>query len=119
MGPLIASKAFFSGANQNNLTNVQYVYLAVACAGAAVGALFLFSKLPEVEETSARRNSIVQDSTLEACVDQYGNVIGDKPIYKQFNMIFGFIAQVSASPSLPSTRLDTDISKSFAMWAHK
>lgn len=36
VGPLIASKAFFSGENQNSLTNVQYVYLAVACAGVAV-----------------------------------------------------------------------------------
>jgi FHS family L-fucose permease-like MFS transporter len=48
VGPLIASKAFFAGEHQNNLTNVQYVYLAVACAGAAVALLFLFTKLPEV-----------------------------------------------------------------------
>lgn len=36
VGPLIASKAFFSGSSNGNLVNVQYVYLAVACAGAAV-----------------------------------------------------------------------------------
>ncbi|KAK5136791.1 hypothetical protein LTR08_002087 [Meristemomyces frigidus] len=94
IGPLIASKAFFSGENQNNLTNVQYVYLAVACAGAAVAVLFFFAKLPEVSETAAtRRGSVVEDSTLELGVDHNGNVIGQGPLYKQYNMIFGFITQ--------------------------
>lgn len=96
-GPLIASKAFFSGENANSLVNVQYVYLAVACAGAAVAVLFFFSKLPEVQEESkvetARRGSVAQDATLELGVDDNGNVIGDGPIYKQYNMIFGFCAQ--------------------------
>jgi len=93
VGPLIASKAFFSGANQNNLTNVQYVYLAVACAGAAVAVLFFFAKLPEVAEEAVRSGSVVQESTLELGVDQYGQIIGEGPLYKQYNMIFGFIAQ--------------------------
>jgi FHS family L-fucose permease-like MFS transporter len=93
VGPLIASKAFFSGTNNNNLTNVQYVYLAVACAGVAVGVLFFFSKLPEVEESAVRRGSIITEETLEVGVDQYGNIIGDAPLYKQYNMIFGAIAQ--------------------------
>ncbi|KAK3115840.1 hypothetical protein LTR53_004399 [Teratosphaeriaceae sp. CCFEE 6253] len=95
VGPLIASKAFFSGANQNSLTNVQYVYLAVACAGASVAVLFFFAKLPEVEEqpAAARRGSVVQESTVELGVDQEGRIIGDGPLYKQYNMIFGVIAQ--------------------------
>ncbi|KAK3074145.1 hypothetical protein LTR53_003675 [Teratosphaeriaceae sp. CCFEE 6253] len=95
VGPLIASKAFFSGANQNSLTNVQYVYLAVACAGASVAVLFYFAKLPEVEEqpAAARRGSVVQESTVELGVDQEGRIIGDGPLYKQYNMIFGVIAQ--------------------------
>ncbi|KAK5123548.1 hypothetical protein LTR85_002586 [Meristemomyces frigidus] len=93
VGPLIASKAFFSGANANNLINVQYVYLAVSCAGAAVAVLFFFAKLPEVAEQTGRRGSIADESTLELGVDQNGHVIGDEPIYKQYNMIFGFIAQ--------------------------
>ena len=65
VGPLIASKAFFSGANNDNLTNVQYVYLAVACAGVAVGVVFFFAKLPEIEETAVRRGSIATEETLE------------------------------------------------------
>jgi MFS transporter, FHS family, L-fucose permease len=50
IGPLIASKFFFEGGHKNSLMSVQFVYLAVACAGAAVAALFLFTKLPEVLE---------------------------------------------------------------------
>ena len=70
IGPLIASKAFFSGDNNNNLTNVQYVYLAVACAGASVGVLFFFARLPEVKEEAVRRGSVVTEGTLELGVDQ-------------------------------------------------
>ncbi|KAK5113365.1 hypothetical protein LTR62_003465 [Meristemomyces frigidus] len=93
VGPLIASKAFFSGANQNNLTNVQYVYLAVSCAGAAVAVLFFVAKLPEVAEETGRRSSIVDENTLEMAVGHDGKIIGDAPLYKQYNMIFGVIAQ--------------------------
>ncbi|KAF1350058.1 major facilitator superfamily domain-containing protein [Delphinella strobiligena] len=88
IGPLIASKFFFTGANANNLTNVQFVYLAVACAGVAVAVLFVFSKLPEVQETE-RSNSIIESGPI----DEYGNEIVQGPLYKQYNMIFAFIAQ--------------------------
>ncbi|OBT53385.1 hypothetical protein VE04_06772, partial [Pseudogymnoascus sp. 24MN13] len=88
IGPLIASKFFFTGANANNLTNVQYVYLAVSCAGIAVAVLFAFSKLPEVPESD------LQGSNIEtSAVDEFGNPIGQGPIYKEYNMIFAFIAQ--------------------------
>lgn len=97
IGPLVASKAFFSGENQNSLTNVQYVYLAVACAGAAVAVLFFFAKLPEVQEESkretARRGSVAQDATIELGVDVDGNIIGDGPLRKQYNLFGGFVAQ--------------------------
>ncbi|KAF7191426.1 L-fucose permease [Pseudocercospora fuligena] len=93
VGPLIASKAFFTGENQNSLTNVQYVYLAVACAGAAVGVLFFFAKLPEVQEAAVRSASIVAGDSEDLAVDHYGNVITDKPLYKEWNMIGGFVAQ--------------------------
>lgn len=93
IGPLIASKAFFSGANQDNLTNVQYVYLAVACAGAAVAVMFFFAKLPEVQEETKRRGSVAADATLELALGNDGKIVGDAPLYKQYNMIFGFVAQ--------------------------
>lgn len=78
IGPLIASKFFFTGENQNSLTNVQFVYLAVACAGAAVGVLFFFAKLPEISE------AVIED---EAGHDTDGS------IWKQYNMWFAFGAQ--------------------------
>ena len=53
IGPLIASHAFFNGANENSLTNVQYVYLAVACAGTAVNILFICEFCSDVTSPSA------------------------------------------------------------------
>lgn len=79
IGPLIASKFFFTGENQNNLTNVQYVYLAVACAGAAVAVLFAVTKLPEVSEPVFDENST-----------DYPDV---GPLRRQYNMMFAFLAQ--------------------------
>ncbi|KAM0228327.1 hypothetical protein ACHAP5_011965 [Fusarium lateritium] len=78
IGPLIASKFFFAGDNANSLTNVQYVYLAVACAGAAVGVLFFFAKLPEVSE------AVIEDEAGHA---------SQGSIWKQYNMWFAFVAQ--------------------------
>jgi FHS family L-fucose permease-like MFS transporter len=89
IGPLIASKFFFTGANANNLVNVQFVYLAVACAGVAIAILFLVSKLPEVSEEML--NSSTQ--TENFATDEFGNEIGQAPLWKQYNMIFAFIAQ--------------------------
>lgn len=88
IGPLIASKFFFTGKNAHNLVNVQFVYLAVACAGVAIAVLFLIAKLPEVSE------EMLNSTTVENfAIDEFGNEIGQGPLYKQYNMIFGFIAQ--------------------------
>ncbi|APA12864.1 hypothetical protein SS1G_08328 [Sclerotinia sclerotiorum 1980 UF-70] len=90
IGPLIAGKYFFTGENAHNLTNVQFVYLAVACAGAAIGVLFLVAKLPEVSEEMLESSTV---KTENFALDEFGNEIGQGPIYKQYNMIFAFIAQ--------------------------
>ncbi|KAK8080815.1 Major facilitator superfamily transporter [Apiospora hydei] len=87
--PLIASKFFFSGENANSLTNVQFVYLAVACAGAAIGVLFFFAKLPEVSKEALA----TQTTADNPAIDHYGAEVGSGPLYKQYNMIFAFIAQ--------------------------
>jgi FHS family L-fucose permease-like MFS transporter len=89
VGPLIASKFFFSGTNANNLTNVQYVYLAVACLGVAVALLFVFTKLPEVSEATLAENANIEI----LAVDEMGNPIGQGSIWKQYNMFFAFGAQ--------------------------
>jgi FHS family L-fucose permease-like MFS transporter len=69
------------------------VYLAVSCAGLAVATLFFFSKLPEVNASAVRSASIVAENHEELGVDQYGFLINDKPLRKEYNMIFGFLAQ--------------------------
>ncbi|KAH8678748.1 major facilitator superfamily domain-containing protein [Tricladium varicosporioides] len=89
IGPLIASKFFFTGKNQHSLTNVQFVYLAVACAGVAIAVLFLVTKLPEVSEEMLRGTTTAEN----LATDEFGNELGQGPLYKQYNMIFGFIAQ--------------------------
>ncbi|KAK7926884.1 glucose/galactose transporter [Apiospora marii] len=89
IGPLIASKFFFSGENANSLTNVQFVYLAVACAGAAIGVLFFFAKLPEVSKEALA----TQTTADNPAIDEFAPEVGAGPLYKQYNMIFAFIAQ--------------------------
>jgi MFS transporter, FHS family, L-fucose permease len=91
IGPLIASKFFFEGDNANSLTNVQYVYLAVACAGVVVAILFVFARLPEVSE-----EAVASTATADAEAERrnsLGHEVGQGPLYKQYNMIFAFIAQ--------------------------
>jgi FHS family L-fucose permease-like MFS transporter len=82
IGPLIASKIFFSGQNATNLENVKYVYIAVACAAVAVGLFFIFTKLPEVTTDDEDSTDIEKETN-----SQLG------PLWKQYNMIFAFVAQ--------------------------
>ncbi|KAK9423764.1 putative L-fucose:H+ symporter permease-like protein [Seiridium unicorne] len=90
IGPLIAAKFFFEGEHANSLTSVQFVYVAVACAGAAVAVLFFFfAKLPEVPEEMLRG----QTTADNPAVDRFGDEVGTGPLYKQYNMILAFIAQ--------------------------
>lgn len=57
--------------------------------------MFLVVKMPEVAETevSQRRGSVADDATVELAVGADGQVIGSGPLYKQYNMIFGFMTQ--------------------------
>ncbi|CAE6398699.1 unnamed protein product [Rhizoctonia solani] len=70
-GPLIASKYFFTGENANNLTNVQWVYLAVALLGVSIALLFAFIHLPETSE--AELEAAVQAAAELAGVDAATN----------------------------------------------
>jgi FHS family L-fucose permease-like MFS transporter len=87
IGPLIASKFFFSGGNQDDLVNVQFVYLAVSCAGAAVAALFFITKLPEVSE------EMLQGAAGDSTETEAERDALQGPIWKQYNLIFAFLAQ--------------------------
>lgn len=81
-GPLIAARWFFNGANAHSLHTVQYVYLAVACLGLALNAMFYFCPLPEITESA-----IVKEQ------EELGIETG--PFYKQYHCIFGFVAQMA------------------------
>jgi FHS family L-fucose permease-like MFS transporter len=49
-GPFIAARYFFTGENADNLTSVQWVYLAASLLGMAVAILFIATDLPETSE---------------------------------------------------------------------
>ncbi|QRV92940.1 major facilitator superfamily transporter [Ceratobasidium sp. AG-Ba] len=86
-GPFIASKYFFSGKNVNSLTNVQWVYLAVALAGTFIAFLFVISKLPEISEAEL-------EAQVRAAAALGGlNTRTEQPFYKQYRVFLGFLAQ--------------------------
>ena len=82
IGPLIASKIFFSNEHSTNLSSIKYVYIAVACSAALLAIIFFFSKLPEVG---------AQDEEPTDRTDQTNRQI--EPLWKQYNMFFALIAQ--------------------------
>ncbi|CEL52303.1 L-fucose permease OS=Haemophilus influenzae (strain ATCC 51907 / DSM 11121 / KW20 / Rd) GN=fucP PE=3 SV=1 [Rhizoctonia solani AG-1 IB] len=86
-GPFIASKYFFSDANRDNLTNVQWVYLAVALMGVFVAFLFVITKLPVTSEAEL-------EEQVQAAAEMSGtSATTDQPFYKQYRVFFGWFAQ--------------------------
>ncbi|KAF8598555.1 major facilitator superfamily transporter [Ceratobasidium sp. AG-I] len=86
-GPFIASKYFFTGENANNLTTVQWAYLAVAGLGVAAAVVFVFFRLPETSE--AELEAEVQAAAKLAGVISKTN----EPFFKQYRALFGWLAQ--------------------------
>lgn len=86
-GPFIAAKYFFSGDNANNLTNVQWVYLAVALMGAFIAFMFVITKLPETSEAEL-------EEQVQAAAEMTGlNTTTDQSFFKQYRVFFGWLAQ--------------------------
>ncbi|KAK6077232.1 L-fucose permease [Seiridium cupressi] len=85
IGPLIAS--FSGGEHANSLTSVQFVYVAVACAGAAVAVLFFFAKLPEVPEEMLRGQTTAENPA----VDRFGDEIGARAFVQTVTIATFFI----------------------------
>lgn len=81
VGPYIASHAFFTGANQNSLTSVQYVYLGVCGLGVLLMVLFAFCPLPEISEAS-----------LQEQLEMEGTA-SDAPLWKRPHCVLGFVTQ--------------------------
>ncbi|KZT62762.1 MFS general substrate transporter, partial [Calocera cornea HHB12733] len=83
-GPMIASRWFFTGANEYSLATVQWVYLAVAGFGLLLNILFFFCPLPEITEDA------LSDQLRDAGISQ-----DTKPFWKQWHCIFGWVAQTA------------------------
>lgn len=95
-GPFIASKYFFSDENSKDLTNVQWVYLAVAAMGACIAVAFAFTKLPEVSEASleevyAEDNLISDPAGLRP--NPPGSPPTRRPLWKETRALTGALAQ--------------------------
>lgn len=85
MAPLLASRVFFSHTEPNDITNVQWTYLGIAAFVFALAVVFYFSPIPEVTDA---------DMALQA--EQCAGLTGyqDKPMAKQYKLMFGVAAQV-------------------------
>ncbi|KAG0558250.1 hypothetical protein KC19_10G014200 [Ceratodon purpureus] len=77
IGPLIASKFFFSAEHSGDLDSVKFTYLGIACGVFVVAVLFLFVTLPEVSD-----EDMEQESDLPT-----------KPLLKQPHFLGGVLAQ--------------------------
>lgn len=80
-----ASQYFFSGEHSNDLTTVQYVYLAVALMGVAVATAFVFTPLPEVSEAALQAEA-------EALADANEAEVVDRGFWRT-RAPFGFVTQ--------------------------
>lgn len=85
VGPLMASKYFFSDADSTDLSSVQWVYLAVAAMGACVAIAFVCTKLPEVSEAALQ--AAIELDEMEV------DTTPKKPLWKETRATTGFLAQ--------------------------
>lgn len=84
MAPLLASRVFFSHTDPNDLSKVQWTYLGIAAFVFCLAVVFFFSPIPEVTDA---------DMALQAeqCSGLTGDV--DKPMRRQYKLMFGVAAQ--------------------------
>jgi len=84
MAPLLASRVFFSHTNPNDLSKVQWTYLGISAFVFLLAVVFFFSPIPEVTDA---------DMALQA--EQCSGLTGfvDKPMRRQYKLMFGVAAQ--------------------------
>ncbi|KAH8687196.1 putative L-fucose-proton symporter [Tricladium varicosporioides] len=84
MAPLLAARVFFSHTDPNDLSKVQWTYLGIAAFVFLLAVVFYFSPIPEVTDA---------DMALQA--EQCSGLTGyvDKPMRKQYKLMFGVAAQ--------------------------
>jgi FHS family L-fucose permease-like MFS transporter len=84
MAPLLASRVFFTAEDPEDLTKVQWTYLGIAAFVFLLAVVFVFSPIPEVTDA---------DMALQA--EQSSGLTGyvDRPMRKQYKLMFGVAAQ--------------------------
>lgn len=84
MAPLLASRVFFSHTDPHDLSKVQWTYLGIAAFVFSLAVVFFFSPIPEVTDA---------DMALQA--EQCSGLTGyvDKPMKRQYKLMFGVAAQ--------------------------
>ncbi|KAA8568308.1 hypothetical protein MFRU_029g00330 [Monilinia fructicola] len=82
--PLLASRVFFKEGDGQDLSKVQWTYLGIAGFVFLLAVVFFFSKLPEVT-----------DADMELQAESSAGLTGyeEKPMRKQYKLIFGVAAQ--------------------------
>ncbi|RAL60073.1 hypothetical protein DID88_000699 [Monilinia fructigena] len=82
--PLLASRVFFKEGDGEDLSKVQWTYLGIAGFVFLLAVVFFFSKLPEVT-----------DADMELQAESSAGLTGyeEKPMRKQYKLIFGVAAQ--------------------------
>lgn len=84
MAPLLAARVFFSHTEPNDLSKVQWTYLGIAAFVFALAVVFFFSPLPEVTDA---------DMALQAEQSAVETGYVDRPMRKQYKLMFGVVAQ--------------------------
>jgi len=84
VAPLLASRVFFKDTQSTDLSKVQWTYVGIAAFVFALAVVFFFSPLPEVTDA---------DMALQA--EQCSDLTGyeEKPLRKQYKLMFGVAAQ--------------------------
>jgi FHS family L-fucose permease-like MFS transporter len=84
MAPLLAARVFFEHTNPSDLSKVQWTYLGIAAFVFLLAIVFFFAPIPEVTDADMALQS-------EQCAGLTGYV--DKPMRKQYKLMFGVAAQ--------------------------
>lgn len=84
VAPLLASRVFFKNTDETDLSNVQWTYLGIAAFVFLLAVVFFFSSIPEVT-----------DADMELQAEQASDLTGyeDRPLHKNFKLMFGVAAQ--------------------------
>ncbi|MCJ1293320.1 hypothetical protein MMC34_004874 [Xylographa carneopallida] len=85
VAPLLAAQVFFKNVNDTSLTTVQYTYLAVACFVFLLAVVFFFAQIPEITDSDMADG--------EEMGRDFDTGYVDKPLYKQYVLFWGVLAQ--------------------------